>query len=130
LIRDQPPVGVVGARDNFAGNIDEVGDQPARVAGVGGGEGGIREDGRGGGQPVHHVVGEREARRFIGCGDQVADRVVGKGFVSFVPFLAERIPRHQPVEGVVGVAYRVARAVGGGGASGRTFTCFLEGKRD
>jgi hypothetical protein len=87
LIRDQPPVGVVGARDNFAGGIDEVGDQPARVAGVGGGEGGVGNGGRGGGQPVHHVVGEREARHFVRGGQEITHRVVGKGCVFFVPFM-------------------------------------------
>jgi len=37
----QPPVGIVGARDAPAGGVHQVGDQPARVAGVGGGENGI-----------------------------------------------------------------------------------------
>ena len=64
----EAPVGVVGAGDAGRGRSprptkDDVGDEAARVAGVGCHEGDAGDGGGRGGQPIHDVVAERERRR-------------------------------------------------------------------
>ena len=108
----EPSVCVIRPRDRLAGGVKDVRHQPAQVALPCGGEGCAINDCVRCLHSVHHVVSEGFPRDSVRGRKQISHRVVGKGFVFFVGFVVKNIPRHQPVERVVGVADAVARAVG------------------